>query len=399
MLCIDSSSDSDSILSTTSSSGLSNNGKSHQTKQQWETFNDRDSQDQLIQPGLLSERPPIPPPRSELELLEHTDSYENLRNKSNTPVDLPVNSPSPENTNPFSKFETESDDVILESGSKPFNSSLFESRDNGLRQASPFESLHLNHPDRPTSPFADFSSSIAKALLDKLDPDEDPQATHPIVNTSHDLCKSDEEVDDLIMVNRSFEVDTPTQPTQYSAPILSEGVATQNAMMGEQKRTSKTDLKSNSSASSKFNSIHISNSSPAFLPTRIPLNHSHTLLGSTSSPVYVQGYQNSLYETRERRPSGPRSPNFPQVIPLTFNSRGFPSKKPPPRPQPYSGDQATQLREQLQKRPTTNNPSPDPMLQRLPSLGSFNPFKDLIGEGGMEEYVSKQGSNRSSPLV
>ena len=87
------------------------------------------------------------------------------------------------------------------------------------------------------------------------------------------------------------------------------------------------------------------------------------------------------------------------------------AKRPPPqKPEPYSGkmpvakgtkqQQLEQNRNELQALYSSDSSSgaftrkedkrvSDPMLQRLPILGAFDPFGDILGEGGMTAYMNE----------
>ena len=422
----DSSSDSDSIISTTSSSGTStDNEKVSKPKQQWETFEDSETQEQEIKPSSFSDRPPLPPPRSALQLISNdSHSSDSLRNKSPTPVDLPIDSP-PVSTNPFLEFETDADSAAIESelnfntvesrldkeGALRPSGGMGESENDLLRPSSPFESLHLNHPDRPASPFDDFSSSIARALLDnsqRMSPD-DPRAADTLANTSQDLFKTSDDEGDFILANKAAEPDTiaPESTLDLLPVTTTPGLSTQNVNTELPRSSALVNLKNDSTATSNAHNVHVSSSAPNLLPAQAPQNSFHTMSGNMHTNAYFHSYRNSKYDSRQlKRPAGPRSPKFAQHIQLSFpqvplNSQGSPSKRPPPRPQPYSGPQVTQFREQFQKGQSANNKDPmtDPMLQRLPSLGSFNPFGNLLGDGGMEAYVSGPSSSKETPIV
>ena len=376
-----------------------------------------------MKPASLSDRPRLPPPRSAIQLSNDSHSHDSLRNNSLTPVDLPIDSP-PNGGNPFLEFETDGDPAAIES-ELTFNtvessldkegvlrpSSGMGERENDLvRPSSPFESLHLNHPDRPVSPFDDFSSSIARTLLDssqRLSPD-DPRAANTLANTSQELFKTSDDEGDLIMVNKAAEPETITpESTLDLLAMTTPGLSTQNVNTELPRSSALVHLKNDSATTSNAHNVHVSSSAPNLLPAQVPQNSVHTMSGNMHTNAYFRGYQNSKYDSRQlRRPSGPRSPKFAQHIPLSFPqvpliSHGSSSKRPPTRPQPYSGAQVSQFREQFQKGHLTNKTDSlmDPMLQRLPSLGSFNPFGDLLGDGGMEAYVSGPSSSKETPIV
>ena len=108
------------------------------------------------------------------------------------------------------------------------------------------------------------------------------------------------------------------------------------------------------------------------------------------------------------KPSGPRSPSYVQNFPLPGSKKPgghSPNQKrhgkPPLKPQPYAGEC------QWNQQTTGNNSNPvdaEVVLrrrqsstsfqsQRLPSIGEFDPFGDLLNsDGGMAGYVL-QNSN------
>lgn len=343
------------------------------TGQQWETFDDLDTQ-----------RPPLPPPRTEL--------LPSIGQDDPPAAEKLLTGSTGSSNNPFRDFDYEA----KEDGQSELNFNVIESNlDRGGARSndiapSPFESLHLS--ERPQSPFDDFSSSVAQALKDNSENTQDVSSV--LSNTSQDLSKIVEEEDnDLILANSAAleetsptvtMLPTPLVPTTTAAPT--QDIATDLLRAPGQRKMSAPSTMSSAIANS-HTAFHPSASAPVF-PLQQPSSASYT---HYSNPFYNYGYQQMTYSSKNLpRPSGPRSPKFAQEVPLSipqvplnYNKKRPP---PPPRPQPYS-----------RARDDSANKD-DPLLQRLASIGEFNPFESLLGSGGMEAYV-KTSTGNDSPLV
>lgn len=379
-------SDTDSVSSASSSGSSSGNSVPIQTKQirQWETFDNLDKQ-----------RPPLPPPRAELEQQLLEIPREN-RNRSLTPVDEPIDSPS-DTTNPFRNFDFEAPNQEQSTTELSFNLVESDLDRGGLRPnengPSPFESLHLS--TRAQSPFDDFSSSIGQALMDnstKLD----PLATNAMTNTGQELAKTTEEDNDkgdLILENSVGIIQPMVQPL---VPTTTLAAPTQ-AIPTEMLRTH-TNLRNDSAPtiSSAVATASIGYYTSASAPNFHQLQPTNMYSTYAQYPGYyyqAYGYQNMTYTSKNlKRPSGPRAPKFAQDIPLSIPQVPLNTQRkrpPPPRPQPYSGAQVGKPQ---------NTSDEDPMLQRLDSIGEFNPFQSLLAAEDMEAYVQRNTSNET-PLV
>ncbi len=114
------------------------------------------------------------------------------------------------------------------------------------------------------------------------------------------------------------------------------------------------------------------------------------------------------------KPAGPRNPNYVQSFPLggsrvsSSSPNELSQKRAPAKPQPYSGSYTSQVSTRSYSGGSsssggsevlTRRDSSVPFLQqRLPSLGSFDPFNDLLNfEDGAAGYVVQNPSNTPLP--
>ncbi len=364
----DDESEDESVSSASSSDPEPSLVTNHQ--QQWETFDDLDTQ-----------QPPILPPRTELLSPSHTAHQE--RTPSNPLTE------STGSNNPFRDFDYEANE---ESQSELTFNVIESNLDKGGARTtsnnnniSPFESLDLSA--RAQSPFDDFSSSVAEALINNSGNTD--SLSNFLSHASQDLEKIPKEnSNDLILAN-SVALDESSPATLLTPPLIpttTSASPTQDLvteMLGHTQRKSSAPPAMSATTANAYSGFHASASAPVF-----PLQQNQAMYTQYPNPFYNFGYQQMTYSSKNiRRPAGPRSPKFAQDIPLSIPQVPLNCTKkrppPPPRPQPYS-------------RPQENKD--DPLMQRLPSIGEFNPFESLLGEGGMEAYVKKETST-DSPLV
>ena len=354
---VDEGHESDSTVSTTSSSGV--NTDSNPTRA-WERFDDED--DDKIDMTSPNNRPPVPPPRSELY-----------------------------------------------SGTSQSSNSL-----------NPFES---DLDSRPRSPFDDsFSSSVAQTLSEKANVEES-LAAKTLTNTSRDIFKIIEEEEEQEAQKNGDAIPEPLIPTSSAA------MATTNLTTSQARNPPQVSL----TAGGVANPMHVSASAPNF-----PLNYgveNHHFGGyqqqqntfNPHNPFITLDYRGVPLNNLGTRPSGPRSPKCERKWPRFVYSEQGPvvyannvalqggAKRPPPqKPEPYSGkmpisqptmqQQLEQNRNELQALYSSGSSASagmegkrvsDPMLQRLPSLGAFDPFGDILGDGGLKAYMNKESSSVS----
>ncbi len=358
----------------------------------WETFDDLDTQ-----------CPPPPPPREELQ--KPLETPEISLEQSTTPVNLL--SESLGSNNPFGDFDYEASPDGPQIHSELIFNLTESNLDNGKARTgemdqqggpSPFESLHLGA--RPVSPFDDFSSSVAQALMTNSQTFEDPSAVNALINTSQDLSTViEEDENNLILSNASalIETQSPELP-QPLIPTTTTAATTQDITTDLIRSQAETNLHvrkgsapgMSSAIASPYGYNRGSSNSPNFQMQASGIQGTHT---QYSNPFYNYGYQHMTYSSKDlKRPAGPRSPKFAQDIPLSIPQVPLNYQKkrlpPPPKPQPYSRAQATQ----------SGVNKDDPLLQRLSSIGEFNPFENILGNVGMEDYV-KRNTNKETPLV
>ena len=356
---VDEGHESDSTVSTTSSSGV--NTDSNPTRA-WERFDDEDDKlDTIISP---SNRPPIPPPRSEL--------YSEKSQSSNS--------------------------------------------------LNPFES---DLDSRARSPFDDsFSSSVAQTSSEKANIEES-LATSTLNSASRDIFKIIEEEEQEAQLNSSPQKSGIPEPL---IPTSSAAMATTNWTTSQARNPPQVSL----TVGGVANPMHVSASAPNF-----PLNYgiqNHHFGGyqqqqNTFNPhnPFMLDYRGVPLNNLGTRPSGPRSPKcerkWPRFVsseqgPIVYANNGAiqggAKKLPPQKPEPYSGkmpisqtsiqQQLEQNRSELQALYTSDSGTSagmedrrvsDPMLQRLPSLGAFDPFGDILGDGGLQAYINKESSSVS----
>lgn len=396
----------DSISSasvSTASSSDSAEGASPQPPPQqhnWEKFDDEDSGPL---PSTSSQPPPLPPPRSELEQLYSTVNKmpTQQRSKQSSPplVQFSVGSPSSAqttSTNPFAAGDT----------SNPFEPS----------------------GSRPKSPFEDFSSSIAEALISNSEQkDKDSMSATTLATAGKELFETikEEEDEQSNSVLESLDSQVSVSATPVLMPSSSASLSLSDASSLSQHSASASGLLQNPSSSgssthdvrtaqsraSSSSAIHSLRQFPnaasknsVLRPIPQEGTFSRETILSNTNPFYSGSVNAGHYPALiplSQKPSGPRSPSYRQSFPVPGPSRQTrqvnshsPSTSrrqggPPPKPQPYSGEcqwnqrPANSSNGVVQRQPSTTF-SP----QRLPSIGSFDPFGDLLAnEGGMTGYV------------
>ena len=195
-----------------------------------------------------------------------------------------------------------------------------------------------------------------------------------------------------------------------STPLLLSGVATSSSNTAQPNRTNLNTSSTYTShpRTSTVSRTHYINTNSVLRP--IP-QEGIASAEYITNPFYTGSINAGNYPALiplPEKPAGPRPPNYIQNFPVRGSgvSSSSPSelshKRPPTKPQPYSGSYTSQV-------PTTNNTdarvvvlrkrdSSTPFIQqRLPSLGSFDPFGELLGsDAGMASYVLQNPS--TAPL-
>ena len=353
--------ESDSAVSTTSSSGVNTDSTPARA---WERFDD-DDETCTLDLTSPSNRPPIPPPRS----------------------------------------------------------SLFSETSSSSNSLNPFES---DLDSRPRSPFDDsFSSSVAQTLSEKANVEES-LAARTLSHTSREILKVIEEEDEDAQQNGK-ESDTmmpkPLIPTSSSA-MVTTNVTTSQARNPPQVSFTidgVTNAIPATASAPNLPSYAIHDANPFSGHNQQPQSAFHH---NGNNPFYTVDYKGIPLSNIGARPSGPRSPKgelrWPQFTShqgtLVFTNnvaiQGGGKRPPPRKPEPYSGrmplnqtkqQQLEHNRSELQELYSSDSSggsrkdgkrSSDPMLQRLPSIGVFDPFGDILGEGGLKAYM-----NTESPSV
>ena len=368
-------------------------------QQVWEKFDDFD--DELAGPSSSLDRPPLPPPRSELEKLYNT---------------------------PVQPGTDQSCTVELTIGSSGVKTST-----------NPFEGPDAA-PPRPKSPFEDFSSSIAEALISNSEQKktEDPTSATALATTGKELFDNIQEEKDDKTILKSLDskvsstitpflqpdvttasVSIISAPSQSSLPSTSvhgsTGPLINPASSGSAtSEVSTAQLRTNQqpmSLSARHRSNSFSRQQNALRPIPQEGTFSADSIASNTNPFYCGSVNAGNYPQLtplSQKPCGPRSPSYVQNFPLpssnkacTVNSQRR-SGLPPPKPQPYTGEcQWSQQEDQgnissrgndvmLRGRQTS-------VVQRLPSLGNFDPFGDFLStEGGMAGYVFENSNTSPS---
>ena len=338
----------------------------------WEKFDD--------EPSCSSAgRPPLPPPRSELEKLYSTSSH--LVQDS---VELATQNPV--STNPFRATEAE---VV----------------------------------SRPKSPFEDFSTCIAEALLNNSEQTDDPTSASALATTGKQLFeKAQEESCISVSVDSQNSSNlTPFMPsatslsvndsstvsrsvTSLPGPVTGAPVSIGSATSDISTNLLRTNLNP-ANPRHRSNSMNRHNYASILRPIPQEGTFSPETIARKTNPFYSGNINSGHYPQLtplSQKPQGPRSPSYVQNFPLpgatTINSHKRPGQ-PPPKPQPYSGEfQQTSHGESSNSGNGSDvvlrsrHSSSAFLAQRLPSLGEFDPFGDF-GEAG---YVFQNAN--TSPL-
>lgn len=356
-------------------------------QQAWEKFDDFD--DELAGPSSSLDRPPLPPPRSELERLYNTPL------QPATDQSLAIGNPTVKaSTNPF-----EAPDVA---------------------------------PPRPKSPFEDFSSSIAEALISNSEQKktEDPASATALATAGKELFETIQEEKDGKTVLESLDSQVSNTMTPFLQPdVTTASVSTpfqsslqtssgigplvNPASSGSVTSEVKTaQLRTNQQAvSTRHHSNILSRQQNALRPIPQEGTFSADSIASNTNPFYCGSVNAGNYPQLtplSQKPCGPRSPSYVQNFPLPSSNKPCTvsnrrSGQPPPKPQPYTGEcQWSQRGDQGNTSSNGNDvalrgrQNSAFMVQRLPSLGNFDPFGDFLStEGGMTGYVF-ENSNTSS---
>lgn len=292
---------------------------------------------------------------------------------------------------------------------------------------------------RPKSPFEDFSSSIAETLITNSEDrfSEDPTSASTLATTGRELFEVIEEQPitehtvesfDMHVSSSTAPVLQPTVTSSGNAPIFHSASSPGYLFSGG--TTSIFNPVSAGTPTSDISTAQVrTHINPiAQNPRHQPIMNRHlTLSTSVLRPIPQEGtfsadsianHTNPFYSGSvnagdypaliplPQKPSGPRSPSYVQNFPLPGNKTGShsPSQrrsgKPPLKPQPYTGDcpwnhqtngnnsNTTDAGVVLQRRHSSAPFQP----QRLPSIGDFDPFGDLLNNGGSGGYVL-QNSN------
>ena len=341
----------------------------HSQQHHWERFDEEDE-------NSIEFRPPLPPPRSELEeLYKSIPTKISVEQNSATSVDLVI-----QNSNPF----------------------------------SPLESEPQTYPPRSKSPFEDFSSSIAEALItnseNKLS--VDPESASTFATAGKELFESKEAGDEQDIFDSFSSLDYPV--SSLSASILQPTRLSCNTVTTYPSSTG-SSTNAISTTQARIDQLHPYSSILRPIPQEGTF--SAESIANNTNPFFSGSVNAGNYPALvplSKKPSGPRSPNYVQKFPLPIgnqvvNSNGVPRRRPerpPPKPQPYSGHYQQSHSEAILYNSNSSNDvslrrrqSTIPfMAQQLPSLGEFDPFGDLLNsEGGMALYVLD--NKNPSPLV
>lgn len=337
----------------------------------WERFDDDDVESTSL------DRPPIPPPRSELEKLYATPTK--LHNSP--PVELVIENPAQET-------------ALLVS--------------------------------RPKSPFEDFNSSIAEALISNSEQKEDPVSASALATAGKELFETiAEEADEECVLecglvsSSATPVLRPEEPVSSSSAVpqlTSMAVSTSSGPISTGSSTSNvstTQLRTNLSINNRAHSNSMIRQQHYTTSILRPIPHEGTFsadkIARNTNPFYSGSINAGKYPKLtplSQRPSGPRSPSYIRNFPLpgssaTSTSRR-PGRPPPPKPQPYSGE--CQWSQQQKESSSSNDVvmshrqnSAAFTVQRLPSLGEFDPFAGFLSSGTGDGLILE--NTNSSPLV
>lgn len=317
-------------------------------------------------------------------------------------------------------------------------------------EPDPFAALQteIESHSRPKSPFEDFSSSVAEALITNSEREEDPASATTLATAGKklfELVVETEESDSLSALDTdvvsSASVLQPTNsselskvqsspvihPTTAGSPNLSNSISHASTPVLEpilQPVSAGSSTSALSTAHARTD-LHTSSHNPH---SRSPSNSKHNnhqsgmlkamhqkddifgpeSIANNTNPFYSGSINAGNYPALvplSQRPMGPRSPSYVQNHSIPGNNtKNMAQKQPgraPPKPQPYSG-KGSQNQDGDDMSKTSNDVvlrrRPSSGVQRLPSLGAFDPFADFLSsEGEMAGYV--QENKNASPLV
>lgn len=321
-------------------------------------------------------RPPLPPPRSELESL----------------YDMPVHPHA--DTSPSVELVVEGTDTRT--------------------STNPFEALETEVVSRPKSPFEDFGSSIAEALINNSErkQSEDPVSASALASAGKELFETLQEERDYESVLESFDSQVSSSVTPVlqpsvtvSASEISEGSTPPSSVSGSTSPlfnpasagsatsdVSTTLLRNSLHPRHRSNSLNRQQNASILRPIPQEGTFSADSIANNTNPFYSGSINAGNYPhltPLSQKPSGPRSPCYVQNFPLPGSRRTTVDHKrtgqPPPKPQPYSGGCQWSGNDVVR----TPRNSAAFMIQRLPSLGNFDPFGDFVSTNpeGMAGYV------------
>jgi len=348
-------------------------------QQPWEKFDDNDE----------SARPPLPLPRNELEELYSTP----VKPASGTKVI-------------FSVVEEESHGLgdlgfiaeALEETVEKYESSLsasatkdkWETFDNSGRENSPLSILDTNVQEK-------ISTSTILQPTNASSVDSHSTTVKSLARPSSASTASSRNS------NTGF-------PSMQSMPILTAGATTPSSSTALAYRTNAataTSIYMANPRTSSINATHYFNTNSVLRP--IP-QEGIASSDFITNPFYSGSINAGNYPPLvplPEKPAGPRTPNFIQDFSpggsRTSPPNGSHPKQVPAKPQPYSGSYGSQA----SAIPATSTDGSEvnrrdsyaPFLQqRLPSLGSFDPFADFMNSEGEAGGTYVVQNPNTSPL-
>ena len=265
-----------------------------------------------------------------------------------------------------------------------------------LHSPFPSESTSVDDPVQisgvtgRSSPFDDFSSSIAQALFDNSKRRSDPFAASALANMSRDICKTIGE-----------ELPPPLIPTSSSGNTTS---------------ILSTALQRNS-GSNNSNTLGVSYTQPSCSAStpNVSIIHTNSAPKSTSagnSPVMSQRSTQALGVTRNSHKDPatlattiePTQNAHRTEVQKTLSNPSSNKRPPPPKPQPYSGGAVHFYREKQQKWAENSAKG-----LNVNGNNAYDPFGELFGDGGLQAYAKGTGNSttncaqpvqsKESPLV
>lgn len=429
-------------VSTASSSSIASDNRDlppPPVDNNWEKFDEDET-------PTITDRPPLPPPRSELEKLYTAVPTKEFSSPS--PVEFVLDSPTHEvSTNPFEASESPRPKSPFENFSSSVAEALISNSEQKLGEdltsASAlatakelFETIQ-EQPDE-VDVLECLDSQVSLSVTPVLQPsitvisvsEEEVIISHPSTTTATGTSDS---ALPLNPVSKGVSLSDPTLPINpiskgmsSSDPTLPFNPVSKGAPTSA---INTTQLRTNSTTRDSRIHTNSTNRRPYNSSVLRPIPQEGTFsadsIANRTNPFYSGSVNAGNYPALlpiSKRPSGPRSPSYVQSFPLPVGSRQSASTsslpmvhrrpgRPPPKPQPYSGacpwnQQANDTNSKegdvvVRRR---SRPGSAPFLsQRLPSIGNFDPFGDLLNsEGGMTGYVlenSNASNSNAPPLV